>query len=259
MCSHLILLLLPKQTLQTLQAQKKTSEDQSLIDSTACPVLNASKVPLTDFETSQLSKVSISVQHCMGSITNRLGRFRRLRLMEPAREKTPAMITQMNLLRVYTTLRNISCTDPRVLENMHRANVENLSLTLMLLSSTLKSSLTTKIVPGNLMKEERSVLQKLKNWKNRDDIVIKKADKRPTVVALNKQTYLAEANRVTDNRQTNVSTRNWTLIPQKSFQLSLLTPWTKRMNMMKLELMLTRRFAKATVHLVNFICFENST
>lgn len=64
---HLILLLLPKQSAPDASSTKKpTSEDQSLTDTSACPVLNASKVPLTDFETSQLSKVSISVQHCMG-------------------------------------------------------------------------------------------------------------------------------------------------------------------------------------------------
>lgn len=55
-----------------------------------------------------------------------------------------------------------------------------------------------KIVPDNLTKEERSALQRLKN---RDDIVIKKADKGSTVVVLDKQAYLAEANRqLTDDR-----------------------------------------------------------
>eukprot|EP00105_Crassostrea_gigas_P014468 XP_011431136.1 PREDICTED: uncharacterized protein LOC105330902 [Crassostrea gigas] len=49
-----------------------------------------------------------------------------------------------------------------------------------------------------MTKEERSVLQRLKN---RDDIVIKKADKVSTVVVLDKQAYLAEANRqLTDDR-----------------------------------------------------------
>eukprot|EP00105_Crassostrea_gigas_P005310 XP_011418863.1 PREDICTED: uncharacterized protein LOC105322042 [Crassostrea gigas] len=55
-----------------------------------------------------------------------------------------------------------------------------------------------KIVPDNLTKEERSALQRLKN---RDDIVIKKADKGSTVAVLDKQAYLAEANRqLTDDR-----------------------------------------------------------
>ncbi|XP_061182321.1 uncharacterized protein LOC133190645 [Saccostrea echinata] len=46
--------------------------------------------------------------------------------------------------------------------------------------------------PDNLSKEERSALQSLKN---RDDIVIKKADKGSTVVVLDKETYMAEAHR----------------------------------------------------------------
>lgn len=44
----------------------------------------------------------------------------------------------------------------------------------------------------NLSKEERSALQSLKN---RDDIVIKKADKGSTVVVLDKEDYVAEAHR----------------------------------------------------------------
>ncbi|XP_062572166.1 uncharacterized protein LOC134234122 [Saccostrea cucullata] len=44
----------------------------------------------------------------------------------------------------------------------------------------------------NLSKEERSALQSLKN---RDDIVIKKADKGSTVVVMDKETYMAEAQR----------------------------------------------------------------
>nr|XP_022316718.1 uncharacterized protein LOC111120285 [Crassostrea virginica] len=47
-------------------------------------------------------------------------------------------------------------------------------------------------VPDNLNKEERSALQSLKN---RDDIVIKKADKGSTVVVLDKDKYIAEAHR----------------------------------------------------------------
>ncbi|XP_061186995.1 uncharacterized protein LOC133195147 [Saccostrea echinata] len=46
--------------------------------------------------------------------------------------------------------------------------------------------------PDNLSKEERSALQSLKN---RDDIVIKKADKGSTVVVLDKEMYMSEANR----------------------------------------------------------------
>ncbi|XP_062610216.1 uncharacterized protein LOC134271997 [Saccostrea cucullata] len=46
--------------------------------------------------------------------------------------------------------------------------------------------------PDNLSKEERSALQSLKS---RDDIVIKKADKGSTVVVLDKETYMAEAQR----------------------------------------------------------------
>ncbi|XP_062599980.1 uncharacterized protein LOC134261570 [Saccostrea cucullata] len=46
--------------------------------------------------------------------------------------------------------------------------------------------------PDNLSKEERSALQSLKN---RDDIVIKKADKGSTVVVLDKEIYMAEAQR----------------------------------------------------------------
>ncbi|XP_062621124.1 uncharacterized protein LOC134282739 [Saccostrea cucullata] len=60
--------------------------------------------------------------------------------------------------------------------------------------------------PDNLSKEERSALQSLKN---RDDIVIKKADKGSTVVVMDKETYMAEAQRQLS--QTNVSIRNWTL------------------------------------------------
>ncbi|XP_061171899.1 uncharacterized protein LOC133181402 [Saccostrea echinata] len=47
-------------------------------------------------------------------------------------------------------------------------------------------------IPDNLSKEERSALQSLKN---RDDIVIKKADKGSTVVVLDKEAYMAEAQR----------------------------------------------------------------
>ena len=46
--------------------------------------------------------------------------------------------------------------------------------------------------PDNLNREERSALQSIKD---REDIVIKKADKASTVVVLDKQTYLAEAQR----------------------------------------------------------------
>ncbi|XP_062586229.1 uncharacterized protein LOC134247840 [Saccostrea cucullata] len=46
--------------------------------------------------------------------------------------------------------------------------------------------------PDNLSKEERSALQSLKNG---DDIVIKTADKGSTVVVLDKETYMAEAQR----------------------------------------------------------------
>lgn len=47
-----------------------------------------------------------------------------------------------------------------------------------------------QVVPDNLTKEERSALQRLKN---KDDIVIKKADKGSTVVILDRQAYVAEA------------------------------------------------------------------
>lgn len=59
--------------------------------------------------------------------------------------------------------------------------------------SDIKKLLTNqKVVPDNLTKEERSALQRLKN---RNIIVIKKADKGSTVVVLDNQAYLAVANR----------------------------------------------------------------
>lgn len=49
-----------------------------------------------------------------------------------------------------------------------------------------------KVVPDNLTKNERSALQKLKNG---DDINIKKGNKGSTRVVVEKQAYLAEANK----------------------------------------------------------------
>lgn len=67
------------------------------------------------------------------------------------------------------------------------------------MQSDIKDLLSQRrYVPDNLNMEERVALQTLKNL---DDIIIKKADKGSTVVILDKESYIAEANRqVSDER-----------------------------------------------------------
>lgn len=99
-------------------------------------------------------------------------------------KQTPVKITQMNLSCPRTPQRNKSCTDPNVPGNHHRANVEHFCLTLML--DIEKLLINQYFVPHNPTKEE---ISSQKSQKNREDIVIKKADKGSTVVVLNKQAY----------------------------------------------------------------------
>ncbi|XP_061190260.1 uncharacterized protein LOC133198133 [Saccostrea echinata] len=131
-----------------------------------CPVLNRSSVPLSESETSLLSK---GLNFC------------------PTPHEIDEKQPQLHDLEEHKLYRPKSDWEPApgkcgALESYIDAVESDIE---KLLSMPDKA-------PDNLSKEERSALQSLKN---RDDIVIKKADKGSTVVVLDKETYMAEAHR----------------------------------------------------------------
>ncbi|XP_055997948.1 uncharacterized protein LOC130047308 [Ostrea edulis] len=161
-----------------------------------CPVLNASSVILSEEETSLLSK-GLNFCPTPREVNDQTVRedtrefFRRLRLKEHFSRKTSddSNFTEVTLdnLESHPLYRPKSNWEPQpgkcgALESYIEAVEQDIEKVLS----------QTEIVPDNLSKEERSALQTLKN---RDDIVIKKADKGSTVVVLDKEMYLAEAHK----------------------------------------------------------------
>ncbi|XP_061187286.1 uncharacterized protein LOC133195460 [Saccostrea echinata] len=163
-----------------------------------CPVLNRSSVPLSESETSLLSK-GLNFCPTPHEVDEKQVRedtrafFRRLRLKEHFSRKNSEVDSydssqpQLHELEEHKLYRPKSDWEPApgkcgALESYIDAVESDIE---KLLSMPDKA-------PDNLSKEERSALQSLKN---RDDIVIKKADKGSTVVVLDKETYMAEAHR----------------------------------------------------------------
>lgn len=123
-----------KRRLRRFKRKEPTVEDNLLSHTAICPVMwFLSQVLILWF----YLKVTISAQHCK--------RFRTKKLWmileqfsecwgwrNTSREKNPAKTTQMILHRPFTALRNISCTDLKVLGNQHLESVELLRHTLML-------------------------------------------------------------------------------------------------------------------------------
>ena len=66
---------------------------------------------------------------------------------------------------------------------------------------------------NNLTPAEKGALQELKE---RDDIIIKSADKGSAIVVMDKVDYLEEANRQLKDERI---TKNWTLTPRKNSAL----------------------------------------
>lgn len=127
-------------------------------DINTCTVLNASKVPLIDVETSLLSGDFNfpAWGRWKKAWEDTRPFFKRLRLREHFSRKNPSKDHTDDPLRPCTTKWNISGT----LESYIESAVTDLERLLT----------KQKVVPDNLTKNERSALQKLKNG---DDINIK--------------------------------------------------------------------------------------
>ncbi|XP_061196804.1 uncharacterized protein LOC133205080 [Saccostrea echinata] len=162
--------------------RKKTiTGDGPLQTPDICPVLNKSSVPLSESETSLLSK-GLNFCPTPHEVDEKQVRedtrafFRRLRLKEHFSRKDcdddsyDSSQPQLYDLEKHKLYRPKSNWEP----------------------APGKCGALSHMAPDNLSKEERSASQSLKN---RDDIVIKKADKGSTVVVLDKETYMAEAHR----------------------------------------------------------------
>ncbi|XP_061188704.1 uncharacterized protein LOC133196871 [Saccostrea echinata] len=163
-----------------------------------CPVLNKSSVPLSESETSLLSK-GLNFCPTPHEVDGKQVRedtrafFRRLRLKEHFSRKnsdddsydsSQPQLYDLEKHKLYRPKSNLEPAPGKcgALESYIDAVVSDIE---KLLSMPDKA-------PDNLSKEERSALQSLKN---RDDIVIKKADKGSTVVVLDIKAYMAEAHR----------------------------------------------------------------
>jgi hypothetical protein len=165
------------------------------------PVLNVSRISLSEAEISPLSK-GLNFCPTPWEIDDKAVRedakafFRRLRLKELFSWKdtnidVPSQATETSELeRLYKP--KSTCEPPPgkcgALESYIEAVQSNIESLLFQRS----------YIPDNLSKAERTALQSLKD---RDDIVIKKADKGSTVVVLDKDSYIAEANRQLSNER----------------------------------------------------------
>ncbi|XP_062596387.1 uncharacterized protein LOC134257802 [Saccostrea cucullata] len=172
---------------------KTIARDGPIQTPDVCPVLSTSSAPLSESETSLLSK-GLNFCPTLHEVDEKQVRedtrafFRRLRLKEHFSRKDFANSYDSSKPDLHD-LEEHKLYKPKsapgkcgALESYIDAVESDIEKLLSMPDKT----------PDNLSKEERSALQ---SFKNRDDIVIKKADKGSTVVVMDTETYMAEAQR----------------------------------------------------------------